>query len=77
MDPYKYRGQTITVWPVQSEFDSNKWEPRISISRAIQSLTFNTVFPRKNFDTENDAIEYGKKAAEWIVDNPTGKTEIL
>jgi len=66
----KYLGQIITVRAVKSEFNPQKWEPRISISGALQSLTFNTVFPRREFDTEEEAITYGMKAAEWIVDHP-------
>lgn len=72
---YKYIGQRLTVRIVPYEFDKSQWEPRISITGSVHPLTFNTNYPRRGFDTENEAMEYGKAAAQWIVDHPTRAAE--
>lgn len=69
-ETHPYKGQRITVWAIACEFDKAKWEPRISITGAVQSLNFNTKNPRKCFDTDKEAIEYGLAAAQWIIDHP-------
>jgi hypothetical protein len=66
---YQYRGQTIIVRAIKTTSTPVGYMPRIVIGGAEQTLDQNSPFPPHKFPEEKNAIEYGKKAAEWIVDN--------
>jgi hypothetical protein len=76
-DSYKYKGQTITVYAHQKTAEPETWEPGISISGVRHILTVLGGYPPKIMPTEAAALEYGRKAAEWIIDNPIKTDEKL
>jgi hypothetical protein len=66
---YKYRGQTILVGVTKTNATPVSYVPRIVIMGAVQTLDPNGPYPPHQFPKEESAIEYGKQAAGWIVDN--------
>jgi hypothetical protein len=73
-EPYKYRGQTITVRAKQKRTESPIiWVPEIFITGALYILHAFDKYPPKHFPTSEAAIKYGKEAAEYLIDHPPGK----
>lgn len=68
-ETFEYHGQKITVGTTATNLPSVRYAPRIVIMGAVQTLDPNGPFPPHQFPEEKNAIEYGKKAAEWIADN--------
>ena len=70
IETYQYRNQTITVVALRTGSDPDSFEPRIGICGVVKALDASGKYPPQRFSTERQAIEYGKQAAEWMVDHP-------
>ena len=55
---------------VRTSQGSESFKPQIVITGAVQAWGPFDRHPPKAFFTEAEALEYGKMAAEWKVDNP-------
>ncbi len=72
MPPYKcsYKSQEITVFVEQVK----QWRVRRVVVTGSQLPWPTDKFPQKAFQTESEAAEYGKTAAQWVIDHPPAQS---
>lgn len=64
----KYKSQDITVFVEQV---GKRWRAgRVLVTGAPQPWPIAGKYLQEQFLTESEAVEYGKTAAEWVIDHP-------
>ena len=75
---YQHGGHTIKVVTFQKVQEPSVWDSAIYIDdNRVPLGLFTTHYPPKNHPSESDALAYGKKAAEFVVNHPAGNSSIL
>lgn len=77
METYEYAGQRIEIRAHQKTTEPETWDVEVWISGTRHLLSIIGGHSSKQFPTAEAAIEYGKKAAEYILDHPTKTKEEL
>jgi hypothetical protein len=71
---YRYGGKSVVVTPVPKTDQPEVWDVAIRIDGRPHFLTAFGSHPPKFFPSPEAAVEYGKQAAEYVIDNPTSAT---
>ena len=75
---YLHSGHTIKVVTFQKLKEPSVWESTIHIDGNRVALgLFSTHYPPKHHPSEDEALVYGKKAAEFVVDHPAGSNKMI
>jgi hypothetical protein len=64
----KYKSQNITVFV--EEVDQQWRAKRVLVTGALLPWPIAGKYPQEKFATESEAVEYGRTAAKWVIDNP-------
>ena len=77
IETYEYAGQRVEIRAQQKATEPETWDVEVWISGTRHLLSIFGGYPSKLSPTKALAIDYGKKAAEYILDHPTRTKEEL
>ena len=73
-ESYEYQGKQVVVTPVPKTDQPETWDVTIRIDGVLYPLIKFGTHPPKLFPSSKRAVEYGKEAAQYIIDHPISGT---